>query len=73
MAIRRTTKHTSDNNKPEDDGKPGSDTRRRPKRSIWETVVELGAQIPGEEWVKVPDDASINLDHCLYGAPKKKI
>ena len=42
-----------------------------PKRPVWELVVELGAQIPEEEWAKVPDDASINLKHYLYGAPRK--
>ena len=42
-----------------------------PKRPVWELVVELGAKIPEEEWAKVPDDASINFKHYLYGAPKK--
>jgi hypothetical protein len=38
---------------------------------VWELVVELGAQIPEEEWTKVPDDVSINFKHYLYGAPKR--
>jgi hypothetical protein len=42
-----------------------------PKRPIWELVVELGAQIPEKEWTNVPDDASINFKHYLYGAPKQ--
>ncbi len=42
-----------------------------PKRPVWELVVELGAQIPEEEWAKVPDDASINFKHYLYGAPEQ--
>ncbi len=33
---------------------------------FWRMVVELGAQIPDEEWAKIPDDASINLDRYLY-------
>jgi len=41
------------------------------KRPIWEVIVEIGAQIPDEEWKKVPDDASINYRHYLYGALKK--
>jgi len=40
-----------------------------PKRPVWEVVVEIGAQIPEEEWAKVPDDASINYKHYLYGTP----
>jgi hypothetical protein len=43
-------------------------TRSRP---IWEVIEEISNQIPEEEWNKIPSDASINLDHYLYGAPKK--
>ena len=28
------------------------------RRPIWEVIVEIGEQIPDEEWVKVPADAS---------------
>ncbi len=42
-------------------------TRRKP---IWEIAVELGAQIPDEEWAKWPSDGSINYKHYLYGTPK---
>ncbi len=34
---------------------------------FWQMVVDLGAQIPDEEWAKIPDDASVNLDRYLYG------
>jgi len=40
---------------------------------IWEIIVEIGSQIPDEEWEKVPDDASINLKHYLYGDAKKNV
>jgi hypothetical protein len=43
-----------------------------PQRPVWELVVELGSQIPEAEWAKVPNDASINFKHYLYGAPKKR-
>lgn len=43
------------------------------ERPIWETVVELGAQISDDEWEKVPEDSSINYKHHLYGAPAKDI
>jgi hypothetical protein len=42
------------------------------KRPIWEVIVEIGAQIPDEVWATVPDDASINYKHYLYGVPKKQ-
>ena len=34
---------------------------------LWRMIVDLGAQIPDEEWAKIPNDASINLDRYLYG------
>lgn len=33
-------------------------------------VEEISAQIPREEWEKLPNDLSKNLDHYLYGSPK---
>lgn len=50
-----------------------SSVRTAQKRPIWEIVVEIGAQIPDEVWASVPDDASINYKHYLYGAPKKQV
>lgn len=41
-------------------------------KPIWEVAEEIGRSIPPEEWEKVPKDLSINLDHYLYGAPKRK-
>jgi hypothetical protein len=40
-------------------------------RPIWEIIVEISSTVPVEEWDKIPEDASVNLDHYLYGAPKK--
>lgn len=42
------------------------------KRPIWEVIAEISAQIPDEVWATIPDDASINYKHYLYGAPKKQ-
>jgi hypothetical protein len=33
-------------------------------------VDEVNAEIPVEEWSKLPKDLSKNLDHYLYGSPK---
>lgn len=45
-------------------------TYDRSARPIWELVEELGKSIPEEEWAKLPTDASVNLDHYLYGEPE---
>ena len=41
------------------------------RRPIWEVIEEISNQIPLEEWDKIPSDGSLNVDHYLYGAPKK--
>jgi hypothetical protein len=33
-------------------------------------VEEISAQVPREEWEKLPKDLSKNIDHYLYGSPK---
>ena len=38
---------------------------------LWEIIVEIGAQVPDEEWALVPTDLSQNVAHYLYGAPKE--
>lgn len=39
---------------------------------IWEIAAEIAAQISDEDWAKVPRDLAKNVDHYLYGAPKKE-
>jgi len=37
---------------------------------LLERVKEIQAQVPAEEWDKLPHDGAINHDHYLYGSPK---
>lgn len=48
--------------------------QKRPRenvRPIWEIIEELSAQVPMEEWEKLPSDGAEQHDHYLYGAPKR--
>jgi hypothetical protein len=38
--------------------------------SLLDLVAQIHAQVPPEEWEKLPRDLSINHDHYLYGCPK---
>jgi len=40
-------------------------------RSIWEVIREITADVPDEEWAKLPTDGAEQHDHYLYGSPKK--
>lgn len=50
---------------------PGHNGRGLDHKPIWELVEEINANLPVDTWDNVPTDGSINLDHYLYGAPKK--
>ena len=42
------------------------------ERHFWESWIEASKRIPEEELAKIPPDFSRNLDHYLYGAPKRE-
>lgn len=46
-------------------------TNSQPDMTIWQEIREIVKDVPDEEWDKLPRDGSANLDHYLYGAPKK--
>lgn len=41
------------------------------RKTLWEMWQKHLKEIPQEELEAIPTDASVNLDHYLYGAPKK--
>ncbi|MGH9751586.1 MAG: hypothetical protein ACREA2_02285 [Blastocatellia bacterium] len=46
--------------------------RSEPPRSKFRAIFEDAAKdVPPEAWDEVPSDASSNIDHYLYGAPRK--
>jgi hypothetical protein len=47
------------------------ETYDRTARPIEEVLSDLAKEIPQEEWDKLPNDLNDNLDHYLYGVPKK--
>jgi hypothetical protein len=38
--------------------------------SLLTNIQMIQAEVPAEEWQKMPRDGSINHDHYLYGSPK---
>ncbi len=39
-------------------------------KPLWMRIVELGETLAPEDRARIPRDASVNLDHYLYGLPK---
>jgi Arc/MetJ-type ribon-helix-helix transcriptional regulator len=40
-------------------------------KPIWEVAADIRRSIPAEEWAKLPEDGAEQLDHYLYGSPKR--
>lgn len=40
-------------------------------KAVWETAAELMKDVPDEELDTLPADGSIQVDHYIYGTPKR--
>ncbi len=41
-------------------------------QSPWDIAAAVSASVPDDEWAKIPQDLSRNVDHYLYGHPKEE-
>ena len=39
--------------------------------SLEEKIAKIVAQVPDDEWAKLPSDLGDQLDHYIYGTPKR--
>jgi antitoxin component of MazEF toxin-antitoxin module len=44
---------------------------KRPRRPIWEEILDLVRDIPPEELNKLPTDGASQHDHYIHGTPKR--
>lgn len=42
-----------------------------PARSIEQVIAEIVADVPESEWERLPSDLIEQLDHYVYGLPKR--
>ena len=40
-------------------------------KPAWERILEMTADVPEEEWDKLPTDLAEQHDHYIYGTPKR--
>ncbi len=50
----------------------GGEGSRVEDLTIWEMVKDVILEVPAEAWDELPKDGSRNVDHYLYGAPKRE-
>lgn len=53
--------------KPEPNGAPTTEQAR----PIWEEIADIIKDVPEEEFKKLPRDGAEQLDHYIYGTPKR--
>jgi hypothetical protein len=41
-------------------------------KDLWRSIDDRLKEIPEDAWDEIPTDGATNLDHYLYGAPKRK-
>jgi antitoxin component of MazEF toxin-antitoxin module len=51
--------------------RPGRIVLERARLPIWERIAARAAQSPPEEVAKLPADGAAQIDHYLYGHPKR--
>jgi len=44
---------------------------QRPRRPIWEKILDLVKDVPPEQLDKLPTDGAAQHDHYIYGTPKR--
>ena len=49
-----------------------SQAEPKDRMPIWERIAEISKEVPPEVWDELPTDGSINIDHYLYGSPKRQ-
>jgi hypothetical protein len=49
----------------------GSDRPATTERPIWETITDMVKDIPDAVFDRLPKDAASQVDHYIYGLPKR--
>ncbi|RPI64667.1 MAG: hypothetical protein EHM48_00370 [Planctomycetaceae bacterium] len=52
-------------------GKSSDKAHKSDLMALFDDIQVMGQSVPIEEWKKLPADLNKNLDHYLYGSPKK--
>jgi hypothetical protein len=45
----------------------------RPRRHIWDVIAENMKNVPPEDWASLPKDGLSQIDHYVYGVPKRAL
>lgn len=57
--------------RPPEANQPATSGDAQEPKPIWEEILDLTADVPAEEWDKLPSDLAEQHDHYIYGTPKR--
>jgi hypothetical protein len=49
------------------------DLEAPPRRRVWETIAENSKRVPSEDFAAMPKDGASQIDHYVYGVPKRTL
>jgi len=49
------------------------DVPKSPGPRIWEVIAERMKRVPAEDWASIPHDGASQIDHYVYGLPKRDL
>jgi Arc/MetJ-type ribon-helix-helix transcriptional regulator len=58
-------------NEPTSDELASDQDASKRRKPIWERAEEIRRGVPDEEWAKLPTDGAEQLDHYIYGSPRR--
>ena len=53
------------------EGAKAGNGHRAGRVAIWDKIQAIMSDVPDEVLATIPTDGSVNVDHYIYGAPKK--
>ena len=65
MGTRTSTKLNQDTNEQDNE-------QQCLEKPFWKRIIEIGQEVPIEEWEKLPRDFARNAKHYMYGAPREE-
>ena len=49
------------------------DEPKQARPRIWEVIAERMKRVPAEDWASIPHDGASQIDHYVYGLPKRDL
>jgi hypothetical protein len=70
-ALQKLQEQESPGQAPDDSTRASATRPRKTRKPIWITFIEASRQIPDADLERLPTDLAAQVDHYVYGTPKR--